>query len=156
MPSRRLAVTLLESPACASRTSHIRFGSWGINPFETAAGSTNSCRITIFGQLTKFVSTRQPMWSIGAFCARTSMTFGSKADAAKLLNTPAEDTIEGLRDRAVLSVGLQVGLRRAEIAALGRGPASEPGFDSLRIVRKGCRRDALAILPNVAQHIRLS
>ena len=42
----------------------------------------------------------------------------SKADAAKLLNTPAEDTIEGLRDRAILSVGLQVGLRRAEIAAL--------------------------------------
>jgi site-specific recombinase XerD len=42
----------------------------------------------------------------------------SKADAAKLLNTPAEGTIEGLRDRAILSVGLQVGLRRAEIAAL--------------------------------------
>ena len=35
-----------------------------------------------------------------------------------MLNTPAEDTIEGLRDRAILSVGLQVGLRRAEIAAL--------------------------------------
>ena len=42
----------------------------------------------------------------------------SKLDAAKLLNTPAEGTIEGLRDRAILSVGLQVGLRRAEIAAL--------------------------------------
>jgi site-specific recombinase XerD len=42
----------------------------------------------------------------------------AKVDAARLLNTPAEDTIEGLRDRAILSVGLQVGLRRAEIAAL--------------------------------------
>jgi integrase/recombinase XerD len=79
----------------------------------------------------------------------------SKADAAKLLNTSAEDTIEGLRDRAILSVGLQVGLRRAEIAALSVEDLHQNrGFDSLRIVRKGGRRDALAIHPNVAQRIR--
>ena len=79
----------------------------------------------------------------------------SKMDAAKLLNTPAEDTIEGLRDRAILSVGLQVGLRRAEIAALSVEDLHQNrGFDSLRIVSKGGRRDALAIHPNVAQRIR--
>jgi len=79
----------------------------------------------------------------------------SKADAARLLNTPAEDTIEGLRDRAILSVGLQVGLRRAEIAALSVEDLHQNrGFDSLRIVRKGGRRDALAIHPNVASRIR--
>jgi integrase/recombinase XerD len=79
----------------------------------------------------------------------------SRADAARLLNTPAEDTIEGLRDRAILSVGLQVGLRRAEIAALtGEDLHQNRGFESLRIVRKGGRRDALAIHPNVAQRIR--
>lgn len=79
----------------------------------------------------------------------------SKADAARLLNTPAEDTIEGLRDRAILSVGLQVGLRRAEIATLTVEDLHQNrGFDSLRIVRKGGRRDALAIHPNVAQRIR--
>lgn len=79
----------------------------------------------------------------------------SKVDAAKLLSTPAEDTIEGLRDRAILSVGLQVGLRRAEIAAPTVEDLHENrGFDSLRIVRKGGKRDALAIHPNVAQRIR--
>jgi integrase/recombinase XerD len=79
----------------------------------------------------------------------------SKADAAKLLNMPAEDTIEGLRDRAILSVGLQVGLRRAEIAGLSVEDLHQNrGFDSLRILRKGGRRDALAIHPNVAQRIR--
>src|SRR5271170_339919 len=79
----------------------------------------------------------------------------SKADAAKLLITPAEDTIEGLRDRAILSVGLQVGLRRAEIATLSVEDLHQNrGFDSLRIVRKGGRRDALAVHPNVAQRIR--
>jgi site-specific recombinase XerD len=32
-----------------------------------------------------------------------------------------EDTLAGLRDRAILSVGLQIGLRWAEIAALTVG-----------------------------------
>ena len=50
----------------------------------------------------------------------TTLAF-SKLQARKLLDTPADDTIEGLRDRAILSVGLQVGLRRAEIAALTVG-----------------------------------
>src|SRR5215469_3804531 len=45
----------------------------------------------------------------------------SKAQARKLLDLPSEDTIAGLRDRAILSVGLQVGLRRAEIDALKVG-----------------------------------
>jgi len=42
----------------------------------------------------------------------------SRTDAAKLLDWPDEKTLEGLRDRAILAVGLQVGLRRAEIASL--------------------------------------
>jgi site-specific recombinase XerD len=42
----------------------------------------------------------------------------AKAQACKLLDRPPEDTVAGLRDRAILSVGLQVELRRAEIAAL--------------------------------------
>ena len=45
----------------------------------------------------------------------------SKAQARRLLDLPRDNTITGLRDRAVLSVGLQVGLRRAEIAALRVG-----------------------------------
>ena len=44
----------------------------------------------------------------------------SKAQARKLLEAPPADTLAGLRDRAILSVGLQVGFRRAEIAALAR------------------------------------
>jgi integrase/recombinase XerD len=72
----------------------------------------------------------------------------AKAEARKLLDLPAEDTIAGLRDRAILSVGLQVGLRRAEIAALKVGDLHQNrGYDSLRVMRKGGRRDALAINP---------
>ena len=79
----------------------------------------------------------------------------SKAQARKLLDTPAEDTPEGARDRAILSVGLQVGLRRAEIAALKVGDLHQNrGYDSLRVIRKGGRRDALAINPQTAVRLR--
>src|SRR6185437_11672154 len=85
----------------------------------------------------------------------------AKAQARKMLDMPTEDTpqgmpnIAGLRDRAILSVGLQVGLRRAEIAALKVGDLHQNrGFDSLRVSRKGGRRDALAINPQTAARLR--
>jgi integrase/recombinase XerD len=84
----------------------------------------------------------------------TTLAF-SQVQARKILDHPNEDTIEGLRDRAILAVGLQLGLRRAEIAALKVGDLHQNrGFDSLRIVRKGGRRDALAVHPQTAQRIR--
>jgi integrase len=61
-----------------------------------------------------------------------------------------------LRDRAILSVGLQIGLRRAEIAALKVGDLHQNrGFDSLRVTRKGGRRDALAINPQTTERLCL-
>ena len=66
-----------------------------------------------------------------------------------------EDTIAGLRDRAMLTVGLQVGLRRAEIASLTVGDLHQNhGYDALRVTRKRGRRDALAINPQTAARIR--
>ncbi len=80
----------------------------------------------------------------------------SKVQARRLLDAPAADTVAGLRDRAILSVGLQVGLRRAEIAALTVGDLHQNrGLDALRLTRKGGRRDALAINPQTAARIRL-
>ena len=79
----------------------------------------------------------------------------SKIEARKLLDAPPADTLAGLRDRAILSVGLQVGFRRAEIAALNVGDLHQNrGFDALRVIRKGGRREALAINPQAAQRIR--
>jgi integrase/recombinase XerD len=79
----------------------------------------------------------------------------SKAQARKLLDAPAADTVAGLRDRAILAVGLQVGFRRAEIAALKVGDLHQNrGLDALRVTRKGGRREALAINPQAMQRIR--
>jgi site-specific recombinase XerD len=50
---------------------------------------------------------------------------------------------------------LQVGLRRAEIAALKVSNLHQNrGFDSLRVIRKGGRKEALAINPQTVQRIR--
>ena len=52
-------------------------------------------------------------------------------------------------------IGLQVGLRRAEIAALKVGDLHQNrGYDSLRVTRKRGRRDALAINPQTAARLR--
>jgi integrase/recombinase XerD len=79
----------------------------------------------------------------------------SKARERKALNAPPEDTIAGLRDRAILSVAPQVGLQRAEIAALTDGDLYQNrGDDSLRVTRKRGRRDALAMNPQTAARMR--
>ncbi len=71
-----------------------------------------------------------------------------------MLEAPPADTIAGLRDWAILSVGLQVGLRRAEIAALTVGGLHQNrGLNGRRLTRKGGRRDALAINPQTAARI---
>jgi integrase len=67
---------------------------------------------------------------------------------------PAEDTTAGLRDRAILSVGLQVGLRRARSPGSGSAIYTSRGYDSLRVMRKRGRRDALAINPQTASRLR--
>jgi integrase/recombinase XerD len=78
----------------------------------------------------------------------------SKAQARKILDMPSENTIAGLRDRAILSIDLQVGLRRAEIAALRVGDLHQNrGYDSPRVKRKGGRRDALAINPQITARL---
>jgi len=79
----------------------------------------------------------------------------SKSQARKILDLPPENSIAGLRDRAIISVGLQVGLRRAEIASLRVGDLHQNrGFDSLRVVRKGGRKEGLSINPQTAQRLK--
>jgi integrase/recombinase XerD len=80
----------------------------------------------------------------------------AKAQARKMRDAPFEDTIAGLRNRAILSLGLQLGLRRAEIAALKVGDLHQNrGFDSLRVSRKGRpSRRTRAINPQTAARRR--
>src|SRR5919202_570850 len=87
---------------------------------------------------------------------REGMTLAfSQTQARSILDTPNPNTLLGVRDRAILAVGLQVGFRRAEIASLKVGDFHmNRGYDSLKVVRKGGKKGSLAIHPQAAQRIR--
>ena len=79
----------------------------------------------------------------------------SPAQARALLDAPPPDTLQGLRDRALLSVGLQVGPRRAELVRLQvRDFHMNAGYPSLHFIRKGNLDHALAIHPESAGRIQ--
>src|ERR1700730_15150488 len=130
---------------------------------EHAASSTIRRRLAALSSLYKHLvrhghAARNPVGEVERLAINrdegSTLAF-AKVQARKLLDLPAEDTIAGSRDRAILSVGLQVGLRRAEIAALTVGDLHQNrGYDSLRVMRKGGRRDALAINSQTAARLR--
>ncbi len=130
---------------------------------ERAASSTIRRRLAALSSLYKHLvrhshASRNPVGEVERPAINrdegSTLAF-AKVQARKLLDLPSEETVAGLRDRAILSVGLQVGLRRAEIAALKVGDLHQNrGYDSLRVMRKGSRRDALAINPQTAARLR--
>jgi site-specific recombinase XerD len=114
---------------------------------------------SLFAHLVKFgVVETNPVRDVErpAVNRREGMTLAfSQKQARRMLDTPKEDTVLGLRDRAILSVGLQVGFRRAEIAGLKVGDFHmNRGYDSLKVVRKGGKKGSLAIHPQAAQRLR--
>src|SRR5436190_3687672 len=157
---RTLAITAPEELRQADHKAVIAWERY-MRESEHAAASTIRRRLAALSSLYKHLvrhghAARNPVGEVERPAINrdegSTLAF-SKAQARKLLDLPAEDTIAGLRDRAILSVGLQVGLRRAEIAALTVGDLHQNrGYDSLRV--KGGRRDALAINPQAAARLR--
>lgn len=80
--------------------------------------------------------------------------FSSK-EAAELLELPDDQTVQGLRDRALLSVLLQAGLRRSEVARLRvKDFYREEGFDALRFIKKGNVEHKVVLHSQTAARIR--
>jgi len=159
---RTLAIT---TPVELRQADHKAVIAWEryMRETEHAAASTIRRRLAALSSLYKHLvrhnhAARNPVGEVERPAINrdegSTLAF-SKAQARKLLDAPAEDTVPGSRDRAILSVGLQVGLRRAEIAALKVSDLHQNrGYDSLRVSRKGGRRDALAINPQTAARLR--
>ena len=78
----------------------------------------------------------------------------STKQARALLDAPDPTTLRGLRDRALLSVGLQVGARRSEIARLAvKDFHQNQGYWSLHFVRKGGEDLSVSVNPQTAQRV---
>ncbi len=83
----------------------------------------------------------------------TTRAFSAK-EARKILDAPDPTTLQGLRDRAILSIGFQAGPRRSEIASLlVKDYHTNAGYKSLHLIRKGGEDLSLAINPQTAQRI---
>jgi site-specific recombinase XerD len=83
----------------------------------------------------------------------TTRAFSSK-EARKILDAPDPTTVQGLRDRAMLSVGFQAGPRRSEIASLlVKDFHTNLGYKSMHFIRKGGEDLSLALNPQTAQRI---
>lgn len=79
----------------------------------------------------------------------------SQEQARAVLDAPPKDTLGGLRDRAILSVGLQVGARRAEIAHMTVGDIHQHrGLTCIRYVRKGGEEHRVPLNPQTEKRIR--
>lgn len=79
----------------------------------------------------------------------------STAEAKRLMDAPDPLSLEGLRDRAILSLGLQAGPRRSSIVRLKvRDFHRSQGFDCLRFTWKGGRAHVLPLHASTAQRIR--
>lgn len=86
--------------------------------------------------------------------ARGETTSFSTKQARALLDAPDLTTLRGLRDRALLSIGLQVGARRSEIARLAvKDFHQNQGYWSLHFVRKGGEDLSVSVNPQTAQRI---
>ncbi len=78
----------------------------------------------------------------------------SPREARRILDAPDDVSLLGLRDRAILSVGFQVGARRSEIVSLCvRDFHRNRGFWSLHFIRKGRRDLEVSVHPETAQRI---
>jgi integrase/recombinase XerD len=79
----------------------------------------------------------------------------SSTEAAQLLELPDNETVQGLRDRALLSVLLQAGLRRSEVARLHvKDFYQEEGFHALRFTKKGNIDHKVILHPQTAARIK--
>ena len=79
----------------------------------------------------------------------------SRKQARAVLDAPDEATVEGLRDRALLAVGFQVGLRRSELAHLRVSDLTQDrGYSCIRYQKKGGEDITIAVNPAVTKRIR--
>ena len=87
---------------------------------------------------------------------RTGVTKAFSAVQARLLlDAPSDATIEGLRDRAILSVLLQAGPRRAEVAGMRvKDFHQDGGFWGLQYTKKGNEDHSLSLNPQSVSRIR--
>src|SRR5260221_13174818 len=158
---RTLAITAAEELRQADHKAVLAWERF-MRETERAAASTIRRRLAALSSLYKHLvrhghAARNPVGEVERPAINrdegSTLAF-AKAQARKLLDLPAEETIAGLRDRAILPAGFQVRVRRAEIAPPAAGDLHpNRGYAALHETPMRRRRDALAINPPTAARL---
>ena len=72
-------------------------------------------------------------------CDLPPVDYLDHAEIRALLDAPATGTVTGLRDRAMLCLAYNAGLRVSELVGLALEDLKAPGLDSIRVMGKGRR-----------------
>jgi site-specific recombinase XerD len=130
---------------------------------QGASAATVNARLSALGSLFKHLTERgvlkeNPVKAVARMKHRVTKGKArplTSKQARRLLDAPPEGTLQGLRDRAILSVGLQAGPRRAEIAKLNvRDFKDDPELPTLEFRRKGGSEGVVVVNPQTANRIR--
>ncbi len=78
----------------------------------------------------------------------------SRAEIQALLDAPPADTVTGLRDRAMLCLAYNAGLRVSELVGLAVQDLDTPGLASVRVIGKGRRGRILPLWKQTRSALR--
>ena len=76
------------------------------------------------------------------------------SEVRALLEAPAVDTVAGLRDRAMLCLAYNAGLRVSELVGLALEDLAQPALDSIRVMGKGRRGRVLPLWKQTRSALR--
>lgn len=78
-------------------------------------------------------------------CGLPQVEHLSHDEVQALLDAPARDTLTGLRDRAMLALAYNAGLRVSELVGLALEDLEQPALASIRVMGKGRRQRVLPL-----------
>ena len=133
---------------------------------ETQRGNgarTRNARLAAIRSFFRYLESRQPAWldlaaQVSALPLKKydlpPVDYLDRAEIRALLDAPASDTATGLRDRAMLCLVYNAGLRVSELVGLALKDLRTPGLDSIRVTGKGRRGRVLPLWPETRAALR--
>ena len=128
-----------------------------LDHLETERGNsvrTRNARLSAIKSFFRYLECRHPEWLDLAAQVRAlpqkradlpPVDYLDHGEVRALLDAPAANTVTGLRDRAMLCLAYNAGLRVSELVGLAMDALQAPAHDSIRILGKGRRGRVLPL-----------
>ena len=152
----QLQIGHLEIPTLLAFLDHLE------SDRENCVGTRNT-RLTAIKAFFRYLEFQHPQWLDLAAQVRAlpqkkgdlpPVDYLSRDEVRALLDAPAADTVTGRRDRAMLCLTYNTGLRVSELLSLALHDLQQPGLDSIRVLGKGRRGRILPLWKQTSAALR--